>query len=739
MSVLLESSVRAVLVAGAVAAVLRGLRIAIARARHTAWCAVLAAMLLLPAFCAWVPKAGIPLLPGRGDAPAVIAWSTIDTLPPAPSAAPSPPRQAAAAPAPRLVAPALLWMAYFAIAGLFLVRLAYGAVRAASLRRRARREGAFFSSPQCACPITVGWWKPTIVLPSAWTEWPEAELDAVLAHERRHVHRRDPLVQWLAALNRSIFWFHPLAWWLERKLAALAEEDCDAAVIAAGHDPRTYAAYLIRQARAVEQAGARIALSGAAMDGGLLSRRIRRLIDGSPAPVPSRSRAVLGSTLCGLAVAAFMACRLDRVEKPASGQPTMHELAERRLASSRQQRERMRETELRARALTPQEAQQLLARLRQDSDDAGTFAMLMQYFLFRGDAKGRDALKLWYIEHRPTGALSPGIIDPHTDPAGYEKGKTLWLAALKQTGAPARVYERAAEFLEARDKPLAGSILDAGRKAYPDDKLWLISLGRHYAQVLLVSSGPPTETRYTETVRAQLAESRDPGVLAETARWLIFFGSRVGPRGGDVSAPALQLARNYIDRALSIDPHSEDALSAQMAVADVERTFRFVQLRQMSPAKLAAVPAGDRMILAFYGMRDAAARQDFSDAASKARDLLDLAARNPRDPLYGEAVFDANLVLGKAALHRGDRKSAARFLLAAAETPGPARVNFDMNLPRALVDSGERSAVIRFLQLMALKTARAGQFQEWAAQLSKGINPDLVPTFSAPGCTNDPC
>jgi hypothetical protein len=55
------------------------------------------------------------------------------------------------------------------------------------------------------------------------------------------------------------------------------------------------------------------------------------------------------------------------------------------------------------------------------------------------------------------------------------------------------------------------------------------------------------------------------------------------------------------------------------------------------------------------------------------------------------------------------------------------------------VDWGERRAVIDFFQRMAPKTARAEQFQEWAAQLSKGINPDLIPTFSAPGCTNDPC
>ena len=72
-----------------------------------------------------------------------------------------------------------------------------------------------------------------------------------MIHEREHARRRDPLVQWLALLNRCVFWFHPLAWWLERKLAALAEEACDAAVLAGGHAPHDYARYLIEMARSV--------------------------------------------------------------------------------------------------------------------------------------------------------------------------------------------------------------------------------------------------------------------------------------------------------------------------------------------------------------------------------------------------------------------------------------------------------------------------------------------------------
>ena len=80
--------------------------------------------------------------------------------------------------------------------------------------------------------------------------------------------------------------------------------------------------------------------------------------------------------------------------------------------------------------------------------------------------------------------------------------------------------------------------------------------------------------------------------------------------------------------------------------------------------------------------------------------------------------------------------------VATAGTPGSERLRrgqFEMNLPRALVDWGERRTVAEFLEWMAPKTVRSKPFQDWAAELRKGINPDLLPTFSFPGCSQGPC
>jgi hypothetical protein len=735
MSLLIESSIRAVLVAGAVAAVVYALRIANPRAKHLAWCGVLAAMLLLPAFCAWGPKATLRILPQVDYVSADAEWAPIDTVPSEPRAVPPMPGRPDPMPAPaaKKPTPDAVWIVYLLVAGFFLMRLAYGAAHAVCLRKRARPEAGFFSSAKCACPIALGWWRPAIVLPSNWAEWPKAELDAILAHERGHVRRRDPLVQSLAVLNRCIFWFHPLAWWLEHKLSALAEEACDSAVIASGHDAHDYSEYLIHQARAVERAGARIALSGAAIGGGGLSHRIRRLLDDRPTPAMSRSRAILGTVACVLAIAAFTACRLDRAEKPAPGQPAMHELAQRLNRSTMQDEAHRKLIQDRARALTAREAEQLFARLKQDPQDADSYWTLVRHYEFKADVQGRDELALWYIEHQPAGKLWGENIDPRIDPAGYEKGKALWLANLKRPGASAGVYRRAAEFLEGDDRPLAGSVLRAGRKAFPDDKDWPRAFGQHYANVLIGAAEP----LYAQAVRAELAGSRDARVLAQTAQWLV-----LSRPAGEANAAALQLARTYVDRALSIEPELELVQRVKLMLAQTENVLKLQRLTSMAPAELAAAPAAERMLVALFQMRTAAMRQQFGDAETKARELLDLAGRNRNDPLYGEALFQANMVMGKAALHRNDTKAAVRGLLAAAETTGSDEVRrgeFDMNLPRALVDRGQRRAVIDFLQRMAPKTRRAKQFQEWAAELSKGVNPDMLPIFTAPGCTNDPC
>ncbi len=71
----------------------------------------------------------------------------------------------------------------------------------------------------------------------------------------------------LAELNRAIYWFHPLAWFLRRRLSELAELNCDDAVLEADGDRTQYARHLLEVASTLAAAGSRYRppLSGVAM------------------------------------------------------------------------------------------------------------------------------------------------------------------------------------------------------------------------------------------------------------------------------------------------------------------------------------------------------------------------------------------------------------------------------------------------------------------------------------------
>lgn len=296
-TLLVESAIRATLIAAMVAIVLWIMRIKTASARHAVWASVVLVMMLLPAWVAWGPKAPLRVLPPELGQAAPVFTPLVE----APVAVPVAKQAVSSAPQPS----SWNWLLDVYLLGVFtlLTRLAIGTLRANRL-----------TSASCVVPITVGFLRPRVILPESSRAWPQAQLDAVLTHEGAHVRRRDPLYQWLALLNRAVFWFHPLAWWLERRLSGLAEEACDAAVLAKGHDPRDYSAYLLDLARSVERSGARVNTVAMAMPGRLLPQRIRRMLSGIPAPRTSWPRMACTVAVCATAAALFAAGTLVRAQ-----------------------------------------------------------------------------------------------------------------------------------------------------------------------------------------------------------------------------------------------------------------------------------------------------------------------------------------------------------------------------------------------------------------------------------------
>jgi GWxTD domain-containing protein len=317
--ILLDSSVRSLMVAAAVAGTLMALRVKSPAILHRAWTAVLISILLLPALSLWFPRISLPVLPPAPEAMPTIAElrpggeappvaGTFRTFDPfaAPEARAATPRalplDQAVRSRPRLRSYEIAIFVYVAGMCVLAARLLVGMVLALRLCRSASRSGRIFHSAQCRVPFTVGLFRPRVLLPLEAQNWEPAKLEAVLAHEQEHVRRRDPLVEWLAMLNRCVYWFHPLSWWLRRRLTALAEQACDEAVLARGCEPAPYAELLLELARSVKKSGALVAVSGSPIDGSTLAVRIRRILTMGRIPEISRTRMAVTAVLCTCAI-----------------------------------------------------------------------------------------------------------------------------------------------------------------------------------------------------------------------------------------------------------------------------------------------------------------------------------------------------------------------------------------------------------------------------------------------------
>ncbi len=138
---------------------------------------------------------------------------------------------------------------------------------------------AVAASEFISVPVTMGALRSTILLPTDWREWDDAKLDAVIAHEISHVARRDALTQRLSLVHRAIFWFSPLAWWLDRHLADLAEQASDEAALSFGADRNAYARTLLGFFEALHTAPGRVWWQGVSMaKAGQAEKRLERIL-----------------------------------------------------------------------------------------------------------------------------------------------------------------------------------------------------------------------------------------------------------------------------------------------------------------------------------------------------------------------------------------------------------------------------------------------------------------------------
>ncbi|MGE0462144.1 MAG: TonB family protein [Vicinamibacterales bacterium] len=94
-------------------------------------------------------------------------------------------------------------------------------------------------------PVTVGLWRPVVLLPRAFLSLPLPTRRAVLGHELLHARRRDPLRVLIEELWRACLWFHPAAHVLVSRVELAREMWLDRQTIALTGDKVAYAQALL--------------------------------------------------------------------------------------------------------------------------------------------------------------------------------------------------------------------------------------------------------------------------------------------------------------------------------------------------------------------------------------------------------------------------------------------------------------------------------------------------------------
>ncbi|WP_417387088.1 M56 family metallopeptidase [Gimesia sp.] len=319
---LLAVSVKALLLAGIAGLSLKLLKMQDSNVKHRVWSGVLAGMLLLPLLILILPTTPLAMPARWTQFESTAEHTPVETTfvdsqnltPPAPAFensvsekrdTPVSPTESVPQPAilppstadatvtvsnwsfPSLLPliPGVFLVFWFAVSLLFAFRLFAGLWSSSRILRHAtlvddsrlqnflaelppailRRTPKIRESREMLVPVTVGWLRPTVLLPEEWRTWPDAKLRAIVTHEFTHVARRDFFVLLAAELNRCLYWFHPVSWWLRTRLSDLAEEICDDAAISHTGDRTGYARHLLEVATSLSSASGRRVQPGVSM------------------------------------------------------------------------------------------------------------------------------------------------------------------------------------------------------------------------------------------------------------------------------------------------------------------------------------------------------------------------------------------------------------------------------------------------------------------------------------------
>jgi len=554
-----EFAVRVVLLGALGAVVAWTLRRRGADVQHAIWLLVLAGMLALPLVIAALPPLRIPP-PDSVGARLAGAVSSLHASTSAGTsssvggdsgngvftATESSPR-GIPLPSWRMLALA----AYAAVALFFLGRVASATWRAKKVASAASRVSIDLideldyprpeirESTEVAVPFTLGWRNSVIVLPATWRQWEDFKLRSVLVHELAHIQRRDWATAVVAAINRAVFWFHPLAWWIENRLATLSEEACDARAIRFVGDASNYASVVLAFARAATHR--RVAAATSMARTSKAGRRIDRILEGRVNLNPSMGW-VSWTLMLVVAVPAVYGAGVFQLAAELKTAPSRY--------ASMSHIDGVRAILADGWTLTADEAAKFETAVEREPENLLVRVRLLSYYTqYMAHPELRNKHLLWLIEHHPDSdvfqlgnvvtAIAPdysGLNSPD-----IERARALWLQQTERYADNPKVLANAATVFSAPDGRIAFELLKRLRSLEPQNPEWLdwqaavyatavrSSFANGHPRVRMGSSAgkqtvhdgfslPLVESRL---LKSELESSPDAALIASTAEALL--------------------------------------------------------------------------------------------------------------------------------------------------------------------------------------------------------------------------
>lgn len=162
-------------------------------------------------------------------------------------------------------------------------------VRLVARRLRLRRIPEVRMLDTHVSPLVWCGLRPRLILPvRLWEQLDRTGRRAILCHELAHLRRRDHWVRWLELLTSALYWWHPVVWWVRRRLAAEADACCDNWVVwLMPRERRAYAQALLQTRQFIDtrdaSAGA-AAMAVTTSDGKRLARRLTMVMTQTAKP-----------------------------------------------------------------------------------------------------------------------------------------------------------------------------------------------------------------------------------------------------------------------------------------------------------------------------------------------------------------------------------------------------------------------------------------------------------------------